>query len=295
MQKESSQHAGSKTDLTSKLLSGAIAGIIGTSVIFPIDMVKTRLQSQNSANPVYRNGFDCMKKLFRAEGLRGFYRGLPANLIGVTPEKAIKLAVNDFARESFALRIGASDGSRIPLMYEVLAGATAGLCQVIATNPMEITKIQLQMESMGSDAAKKASSTWEVVRRLGITGLYRGTPATLLRDVPFSVIYFPTFANLKNGLGEDFRLVLLSGLIAGCVAAFSVTPMDVVKTRLQNLKPGARQYKNLIDCYRTIYKEEGMRAFFRGSLQRCMIVAPLFGITQLVYEVQQTYFRSRGQ
>lgn len=78
-------------------------------------MVKTRLQNQtkamssSGASLKYKNGLHCFRTIVREEGVRGLYRGLPANLVGITPEKAIKLAVNDYAREFFSKRQHAKD------------------------------------------------------------------------------------------------------------------------------------------------------------------------------------------
>ena len=64
--------------------------MVGTTCIYPIDMIKTRLQS--SVKGTYHGPLDVIQKIMRHEGgLRAFYRGLAANLVGVTPEKAIKL------------------------------------------------------------------------------------------------------------------------------------------------------------------------------------------------------------
>jgi solute carrier family 25 glutamate transporter 18/22 len=99
----------------------------------------------------------------------------------------------------------------------LLAGGSAGLCQIIITTPMELLKIQLQdagrvaaqtklaPAAAGAVAApvQKLSATGialDLIKTKGITGLYKGTGATMLRDVSFSVIYFPLFANL-NSLG----------------------------------------------------------------------------------------------
>jgi len=90
-----------------------------------------------SPTGVFSGPLDCAAKILRNEGILGFYRGLGANLVGVTPEKAIKLAANEFFRE----HLEKDDGS-ITLQNEMIAGALAGFCQVIATNPMEITKIR---------------------------------------------------------------------------------------------------------------------------------------------------------
>ena len=91
-----------------------------------MDLIKTRLQSQKSTSGLYRNGLDCAKYVYRIDGIRGFYRGpcikfgsfkvkiflgLLPNLIGVTPEKAIKLAVNDSMRTFLASQAGVPESA----------------------------------------------------------------------------------------------------------------------------------------------------------------------------------------
>jgi hypothetical protein len=88
----------------------------------PIDLVKTRMQNQRSGPIVgelaYRNSIDCFKKVIRHEGFSGLYRGLVPQLLGVAPEKAIKLTVNDLVRDKFT-----DDRGRIPGWAEVMSGA----------------------------------------------------------------------------------------------------------------------------------------------------------------------------
>jgi solute carrier family 25 (mitochondrial aspartate/glutamate transporter), member 12/13 len=109
-------------------------------------MVKTRLQNQSALGPGglrYTGPIDCFRKIVAQEGWAGLYRGLKPNLIGVTPEKAIKLTLNDVFREHFTQSNG--DG-QIRLWQEMAAGAGAGFFQVAATNPMEIVKLRMQLQ-----------------------------------------------------------------------------------------------------------------------------------------------------
>ncbi|KAJ1978281.1 mitochondrial aspartate-glutamate transporter agc1 [Dimargaris xerosporica] len=280
--------------LANKLGSGAVAGVTGTLIIYPLDIVKTRLQNQrpNSQGVLpYRNGVACFRAIIANEGARGLYRGLAPNLVGITPEKAIKLAVNDFVRQGLAQRQGIAEAHLSPVAG-IIAGATAGLCQVIATNPMEIVKIQMQVAGMQPNAPKP--SALDIVRQLGLRGLYRGTPATLLRDVPFSVLFFPSHALLKSCLEDPvtgqtpFWGVFASGMAAAFMASGLATPADVIKTRLQV----ANTYKGISDCFKDIIAREGPQALFKGWLPRCCIVSPLFGIALLTYELQQRWFGS---
>lgn len=109
---------------------GSLAGAFGAFMVYPIDLVKTRLQNQRSAQPgqrLYKNSLDCFQKVLRNEGFRGLYSGVIPQLVGVAPEKAIKLTVNDLVRTHFTGKHG-----EITWQHEVLAGATAGMCQVVS-------------------------------------------------------------------------------------------------------------------------------------------------------------------
>ncbi|XP_032898609.1 mitochondrial glutamate carrier 1-like isoform X3 [Amblyraja radiata] len=249
------------------------------------------------------------------------YSCAAVNLTLVTPEKAIKLAANDFFR-SYLSR----NGKGLTISGEMLAGCGAGLCQVIITTPMEMLKIQLQDAGrlaaqqrliLPTSLSNKVVATNPVLSRAyvslaavtrpmsatqiakdlfysqGFRGLYKGLGATILRDVPFSVIYFPLFANL-NKLGQnsvDGRASIvhsfLSGCIAGSIAAVAVNPCDVIKTRFQSLHRGANEeaYSGIVDCARKIWRNEGPSAFLKGSCCRALVIAPLFGIAQVIYFV----------
>merc|ERR1719382_2228771 len=272
---------------------GSIAGATGATAVYPIDLVKTRMQNQRTGSYIgelmYRNSFDCFKKVIRHEGVTGLYRGLVPQLMGVAPEKAIKLTMNDFMRDKFT-----SDHGKIPLYGEMLAGATAGASQVMFTNPLEIVKIRLQVA--GEIASGERISALTVVRDLGFFGLYKGARACLLRDIPFSAIYFPAYAHLKPMFQDDTGYnsplsLLIAGAIAGMPAASLVTPADVIKTRLQVVaREGQTSYNGLLDATRKIYAEEGFRAFYKGAVARMCRSSPQFGITLVTYELLQRFF-----
>jgi len=290
--------------LLPKIVNGGIAGIIGVSCVFPLDLVKTRLQNQKlgpNGEKMYTGMRDCFMKTYTAEGYFGMYRGSAVNILLITPEKAIKLAANDFFRH----KLTRPDGT-LPVTREMLAGGSAGLCQIVVTTPMELLKIQLQdagrvhaqLKAAGQSTAhlpkiSALSVTKELLATKGIFGLYRGTKATMLRDVSFSVVYFPLFANL-NSLGPRkspdsqeavFWWSFVSGCAAGSFSAAAVNPADVVKTRLQLLNKGVgdESYNGVFDAFKKILKNEGPSAFFKGAMCRMIVIAPLFGIAQMVY------------
>ncbi|GLD73108.1 mitochondrial glutamate carrier 1-like isoform X1 [Lates japonicus] len=257
-----------KVSLPAKLINGGVAGLVGVTCVFPIDLAKTRLQNQQGVQ-VYKGMLDCLAKTVRSEGYFGCYRGAAVNLTLVTPEKAIKLAANDVFRQKLS-----KDG-HLPLW-----GGGTGRARPTPPRRPSATGI-----------------TVELLRTRGLAGLYRGAGATLMRDVPFSMIYFPLFANL-NALGREtagsqgdlqaqapFWQSFLAGCTAGSVAAVAVTPLDVIKTRLQTLQKGEGEdtYRGIIDCTGRIMRREGPSAFLKGATCRALVIAPLFGIAQGVY------------
>ncbi|KAI2623459.1 mitochondrial carrier domain-containing protein [Xylaria nigripes] len=283
---------------------GSLAGAFGAFMVYPIDLVKTRMQNQRGADPgqrLYKNSIDCFRKVVANEGFRGLYSGVLPQLVGVAPEKAIKLTVNDIVRGAFTDR----KSGQITLPFEILAGGSAGACQVVFTNPLEIVKIRLQVQGemvKATEGAQKRSAMW-IVKNLGLKGLYKGASACLLRDVPFSAIYFPTYSHLKKDMfGESptkklgVVQLLTAGAIAGMPAAYLTTPCDVIKTRLQvEARKGDTSYTGLRHAATTILKEEGFKAFFKGGPARILRSSPQFGFTLAAYEVLQSLLPFPGK
>ena len=144
------------------------------------------------------------------------------------------------------------------------------------TNPLEIVKIRLQVAGELQSVRRPAAS--EVVRELGLRGLYKGARACFLRDIPFSAIYFPAYAHMKKRFANehgynDPKSLFVSALLAGIPAAGLCTPADVVKTRLQvQVRKGETKYNGLTDAFKKIYIEEGWTAFWKGTVSRTALV-----------------------
>lgn len=113
--------------------------------------------------------------------------------------------------------------------------------------------------------------------------------------VPFSAIYFPTYAHLKSDLFGESQTkklgvlqLLTAGAIAGMPAAYLTTPCDVIKTRLQvEARKGEVQYTSLRHAAKLIWQQEGFKAFFKGGPARIVRSSPQFGFTLASYEVLQ--------
>lgn len=275
-----------KMSLAQSLSLGGASAMIGASVVFPIDKVKTLMQSTKTTENPVRAMVSTFRNVIQSQGVRGMYRGLAPQLIGVTPEKALKLTVNDRLRR---LLRGEDESRELRVYEEMLAGCGTGMFQVFVTNPVELVKIRLQMQGAAGGAERKSMA--QVIREAGVRGLYTGLPATMLRDIPFNIIYFSSYAFFKKSLRDERGTLgkpqlFACGFGAGALAAALDTPADTIKTRLQN---GQGKYRGVVHCFSTILREEGWGALFRGTLPRVMIIGPMFSITFAMFEFFQSW------
>lgn len=294
-EKRGSNNGSAKT-LLQNVIFGGTAGVVGQTSIFPMYTAKTNLQSFPNR---YSGLVQCLRVIGQRDGVRSLYTGMRPTLTFTFPEKAIKLAMNDYLRAKFADNNGV-----VSLPRAIAAGAGAGFCQVIATNPMELLMITMQTrEAQGLRPISMAS----LASQLGARRLYRDIPATLLRDIPFSMLFFPLHTTLTEALADEngntsTARVLFSGCVAGSAAATLSTPMDVVKTRVMAATasgietaavPGTQvpvsQVVRIAQCFKDVVREQGVRGLFKGTAPRILIISPLFGITTMFYEAQKKF------
>ncbi|KAI7864728.1 mitochondrial carrier domain-containing protein [Spinellus fusiger] len=84
---------------------GMVSGSIGASSVYPLNMVRTRLQAQGTpGHPhTYTSAFDVVKKTFQADGVKGFYKGLGPTLFKVVPSVGISYAAYEFSKRSLGI------------------------------------------------------------------------------------------------------------------------------------------------------------------------------------------------
>lgn len=228
---------------------GLIAGSLGAFFVYPIDVIKTRMQNKN----IYSNEFDCFIKIYKNEGFKSFYKGCIPQLFGVANEKAVKLVTYNYITKY----------NNDKFIYHFYGGICAGFMQVLISCPYEMIKINLQMNNSIYNISPKQ--------------LYTGIIPCFLRDIPFSAIYFPIYWFCKDNLNYN---PIIAGTLAGIPSAFLCTPADFIKTRMQTLKNN-----NMFSLIKNIYYNEGFMTFWKGSRLRVIRTGPQFGITLYIYEL----------
>jgi solute carrier family 25 aspartate/glutamate transporter 12/13 len=250
---------------------GATAGMGGIIAVYPVDVVKTRMQNSR----VSSSAVQILNNIIKHEGIVSFYKGLGPQLCGTIPDKAISLATREYVKGKFA------DPNAFTASFA--SAVCSGISQSVVMNPVEIVKVRMQIDS--------SLNAVGVIRELGVRGIYRGYSACVARDVMFAATYFTLYDYAKRKLqiedGSSLGWAMAAASTAGIPAAFFSTPLDVLKTRMQSR--GAPQ-QGFVNTFKQVYSEGGMNALFAGWGPRVGRIAPQFGIVLVSYDWLQHRF-----
>ncbi|ORY11538.1 mitochondrial carrier domain-containing protein [Clohesyomyces aquaticus] len=243
----------------------------------------------------------------KLEGWRALFKGLGPNLIGVVPARAI-----NFYAYGNGKRIIAEwgNGGKEAAWVHLCAAASAGIVTGTATNPIWLVKTRLQLDKnthadgRGRQYKNAVDCTMQTLRKEGIVGLYRGLTASYL-GVTESTLQWMLYEQMKLGLARREERLANSGRTPGTwdqtvqwtgkiaaagtakfVAALLTYPHEVVRTRLRQapLENGHLKYTGLAQCFRLIFKEEGMAALYGGLVPHMLRVVPSAAIMFGTYE-----------
>jgi solute carrier family 25, member 33/36 len=206
---------------TVHLLAAATAGIITGTATNPIWLVKTRLQldKQNAGadgqGRQYRNAWDCIRKTFRHEGIRGLYRGLSASYLGVS-ESTLQWVLYEQAKRSLSRREEELKFSGRPPTFwdrtvewsgKLTAAGGAKFVAALITYPHEVVRTRLRQAPVDSTGRVKYTGLWScfvtVFKEEGIAALYGGLVPHMLRVVPSAAIMFGVYEGVLRAFGES--------------------------------------------------------------------------------------------
>ncbi|XP_076048598.1 mitochondrial citrate transporter scheggia isoform X1 [Oratosquilla oratoria] len=271
------------------IVAGGITGGIEICITFPTEYVKTQLQlDEKSGGAKKYNGIvDCVKKTVRTHGFFGLYRGLSVLLYGSIPKSAVRFgAFEEFKKRSVDANGNLSPGKRL------LCGLGAGVSEaILAVTPMETIKVKFINDQRSGNPKFKGffHGVGCIIKEQGIRGTYQGLTATIMKQGSNQAIRFYVMETCKDWYrgGDNTKnvpklVVGTFGAIAGAASVFGNTPIDVVKTRMQGLE--ASKYKNTFDCFIKIWKHEGPRAFYKGTVPRLSRVCLDVAITFMIYD-----------
>ncbi|EXJ73671.1 uncharacterized protein Z519_10255 [Cladophialophora bantiana CBS 173.52] len=277
------------------MLAGAFAGIAEHTVMYPVDLMKTRMQIINpSAGGLYTGLSHAVSTIYRIEGLRTLWRGVTSVIVGAGPAHAVYFGTYEVVKE-FA------GGNKADGKHHPLAAAASGACATIASdalmNPFDVIKQRMQVHgSTYRSISHCARSVW---RAEGISAFYVSYPTTLCMTVPFTATQFMAYESLSKIMNPrkeyDPITHCVAGGLAGAFAAGITTPLDVIKTLLQtrglSQQAEIRNVRGLFHAAAIIKKEFGWRGFMRGWRPRIITTMPSTAICWSSYEMAKAYFK----
>lgn len=189
-------------EIYERFLAGATAGAISQTVIYPLEVLKTRLALRKTGQ--YSGIADAAKKIYAREGLKCFYKGYIPNILGIVPYAGIDLAVYETLKKKYINKYQAHNEQ--PGMLLLLAcGSTSCTLGQVCSYPLALVRTRLQAQEK---AAKGAEGTMrgtfrEIVQREGLRGLYRGITPNFIKVIPAVSISYVVYEYASRSLGVN--------------------------------------------------------------------------------------------
>jgi len=260
-------------------LAGGVAGATGSAVLYPIDSAKTLRQSNPNAYKSVRHAL--LQMLQSKNAIQRVYKGILPAAMGAIPSSALYFGAYESSKVALQKLMGSSskstttDDYRKRLFVHGLAAASGNVISSFVFVPKEVIKQQLQIKH----GAK--TTVMSIVKEKGISGLYAGYGATLLRNIPSATIRFVLYEELKRkwaankggnegSTAQQQKLraagTFLAGAVAGSTSSFVMTPIDVVKTRLAtgSCPLGVK------NCMLHVIQDVGWKGLYAGAGSRVL-------------------------
>ncbi len=278
-------------------LSGGLGCALTHSLVIPVDVVKTRLQSDPDR---YSNIYDGAMDIAQTEGLRGFSLGAQATIAGyfwyglsVYPSYAFsKWCLTNVVLDP-ALAMANADG------IALVAGAIAAIIASFGLTPLEACRIRTVSEpeiyrDIGLVGTASAISSED--SSLGWKALYAGLPSLLARQIIFGSVkflayeraceaLFLTWPFLRDTTVTVLGVTIAAGALSGALSSVVSQPADSVLTYVANNKGGDGASLGVIEGSQIMVKNEGVSSLFRGLGSRCVWAALIISGQFFLYDI----------
>jgi len=271
----------------------------------PVRAMHTQQEICNFNRPKHFSGTtDAFLKISRTEGISSLWSGLPPTLALTVPATVIYFTMYGQLKVSIENKRRAMSAnqdilpSETPRWVNLSSGALARLLAVSIVNPLELVRTKMQSQKMPWSDVQKCLK--ELVKTQGVRGLWSGYTATLLRDVPFSAMYWPLYEQCKSTMNlytsnrDAFFVNFCSGAFAGSVASTVTLPFDVIKSIKQSEIGEKGRSRGNVTIATVLVREQGARGLFAGLVPRLLKAAPACAILISSYEFCSAFFRQQN-
>ena len=268
-----------KKSFIADFLMGGVSAAVSKTIVAPIERVKLLLQVQDASTTIkpedrYNGIGDCFKRVINEQGFASLWRGNLANVVRYFPTQALNFAFKDFYKTIFNPYNPKTDPGKF-FIGNCLSGGAAGATSLTVVYPLDFARTRLAAD-VGSGGDREFNGLVDCLKKIfmkdGPLGLYRGFGISVVGIVAYRASYFGMFDTGKAMLFPDAKNanVLAMWAFAQFVtvgAGIISYPLDTVRRRLMMDSGRAeKMYNGTLDCFAKIARDEGPRAFFKGSL-----------------------------
>jgi len=257
-----------------KFIIGGSAGMTATLFVQPLDLVKNRMQLSGVGGKAkeYPTSFHAFKGILAKEGLFAMYTELSAGLLRQATYTTTRLGVYSWLFETFS-----QEGKPPTFLLKALLGMGAGVCGAFVGTPADVALIRMTADGRLPAAERRNyKSVFDALIRMtkeeGIFTLWRGAIPTMGRAMVVNAAQLATYSQAKQLLvstgffHDGIFLHFCSSMISGLVTTIASMPVDIAKTRIQNMKTidGKPEYSGALDVLGKVVKNEGPLALWKG-------------------------------
>lgn len=288
-------------------VEGGIASIVAGCSTHPLDLIKVRLQLQGenpiSAQPIQTNLRPALAfhtttttaaaahpppppprvglvtvgvRIFRTEGVTALFSGVSATVLRQTLYSTTRMGLYDILKTKWT----DPNSGHITLVQKIAAGLIAGGIGAAVGNPADVAMVRMQADGrLPPDQRRNYRSVVDAIGRMskqeGVTSLWRGSSLTVNRAMIVTASQLATYDQVKEAILENGTMRdglgthVTASFAAGFVAAVASNPVDVIKTRVMNMKVeagGKAPYAGALDCALKTVRAEGPMALYKGFI-----------------------------
>lgn len=290
-------------------LEGGMAAIVAGCSTHPFDLIKVRLQLQGESampmpssraalNPAFAlagppslhrpsprlyGPLSIAARIVQTEGPAALFSGVSATVLRQGVYSSTCLGIYQILTRHWN-----SPDHRAPAIQKIASGLVAGAIGAAVGNPADVALVRMLADGRLPPHLRRnyrgvGDALARIVRQEGVFSLWRGSSLTVQRAMVVAASQLATYDQVKEGLIHRQRMRdgvvvhVMSSCIAGLMAALTSNPVDVVKTRIMNMRTDQGRlplYKGALDCVIKTVKAEGVLALYKGFVPTVMRQGP---------------------
>jgi len=296
-------------DYIQPFVTGGISGAFASSVLFPIDTTKVRIQARSEelgkAGQKGNVSFSYMaKEIYKTTGLRGFYKGLDSSIARQLVFSTARLGIYKTMTDN----IKAANNGVVSSANKIKSAITAGFIATVLANPTDVAMVRMQADPTLPVAERRNyknvyDALTRIVKEEGYIAWWKGSFPTIVRGIVLNLFILAPYDEIKERINNytNTKDLLSTQIIAcggaGFLSSFFSLPFDNIKTKLQKMKPdanGVLPYSGITDCFTKTRQREGFTRLWVGFGSYYSRTAPHVMITLVLMDFIARWSSSRN-